>query len=71
MGKRKITNPEVRALVDQAIEHGCQLLGYDGRGHPRLLLPNGRKTSIPSSPSDWRSLRNVRSRLRRYGVPLS
>ena len=32
-----------------------------GRGrHAKLITPNGRKTTIPGSPSDWRAFKNFK-----------
>lgn len=53
-----------RWLVDQ----GYQFANGRG-GHQRLLRPNGSfLMSWPSSPSEWRSLQNDISQLRRAGV---
>lgn len=34
-------------------------------GHYRLVLPNGRSVIAPSTPSDWRTLNNMRAMVKR------
>lgn len=38
--------------------------------HWRLTAPDGRVTYTGGSPSDWRSVRNLRAKLRRMGCEL-
>lgn len=58
-------NSDVRALVKDAEMIGWKFDGYDGSGHVVLSNVNGQRTSIPSTPSEYRSLTNSRSLLER------
>lgn len=44
---------------------GFTFEGYDGNGHVVLSLPDGRRTSIPATPSEYRSTRNQLASLER------
>ncbi|QWF81039.1 hypothetical protein [Amycolatopsis sp. CA-230715] len=48
-------------------EHGCELTLLRG-GHWRVRLPDGGICTLPSTASDWRSLRNAAHQIRRLGV---
>lgn len=68
-GKRsKITNREVRKLVEVARKNGCRIEA--GNQHIRVLAPRGGIVILPSTPSDHRSLLNARSEMRRAGIPV-
>jgi hypothetical protein len=55
---RKIQRELTREFPFAVIEH-------TGGNHFRLTLPNGRSVFAPATPSDCRSLRNVRAEVRR------
>lgn len=56
-------NKEIQKLVSRRVYQGWS---YEpGKKHGKLVAPNGRKTPIPFTPSDWRATRNFRSQLRR------
>ncbi|WP_440030477.1 phosphoribosylglycinamide formyltransferase [Chromobacterium amazonense] len=54
---------EFAALVAPILAAGGTL--RPGRKHRVLILPNGRRTGIPTSPSDRRAIHNLRSQLKR------
>jgi len=60
---------EARALVRQAVEQGCVLV--PSRKHYKLRCPGAEQIIFPKTPSDHRSLKNARSRLRRAGLELN
>lgn len=64
-GKTREMTRLVRTLRKQGIE-----VTVGGGGHYRVDLPGGGTMFLPRSPSDYRSLRNVRAQLRREGVEL-
>ena len=41
-----------------------------GSGHYRLNLPNGRRVTLPGTPSDHRSIHNIRAKVRRCTRPV-
>lgn len=41
-----------------------------GGSHLKVIGPNGAFVTVPSTPSDWRAIRNCRAQLRRAGCPL-
>jgi hypothetical protein len=59
---------EVTQLLRQAEKAGCTVTR--GKKHLRIHTPSGRWVGCPISPSDRRSLLDVRARLRRMGVVL-
>lgn len=63
---------DYRQLVKKAQKQGWKLVKEKGKGqngHPRLVPPDGGDyIVIPSSPSDWRSVKNTRAELRRAGL---
>ena len=65
--KRRITDPEMRALVDAARKDGCTITST-GSGHIHVKTPDGKTVSLPFTPSDHRSFLNCRAELRRAGV---
>ncbi|PRP69666.1 hypothetical protein BUE93_15695 [Chromobacterium amazonense] len=54
---------EIEALIAPILAAGGAL--RPGRKHSVLILPNGRRTGIPSTPSDRRAIHNLRSQLKR------
>ncbi len=61
-------NSDVKDLVKHAEQHGwtCE---RTRNGHVRFTSPKGATVFGPSTPSDRRSLLNVRAQLRREGLP--
>ena len=55
-----------RELASEAITAGWKLKRTGG-GHIAWIAPNGGKCFGPSTPSDWRSVRNHRSDMKKYG----
>lgn len=61
---KKISNSkEIDVFVRQLIQQGW-LLHY-GRKHKAVISPNGKKITIPSTPSDYRSWYNFKSLINR------
>ena len=58
-------NRIARETVALAETLGFTFDGYDGRGHVVLALPDGTRTSIPATPSEYRSQRNQIATLER------
>lgn len=56
---------DLRALLDQAEQQGFTVTKQ--RRHYRITCPSGQPIFSSFTPSDWRSLRNLRSQLRREG----
>lgn len=54
---------EIAALIAPILAAGGGL--RTGGKHRVLILPNGRRTGIPTSPSDRRAIHNLRSQLKR------
>lgn len=60
------TNPDVRAIVSQTLQTYPWLRWEPGRHHGRLRSERSQDfVPIPSSPSDFRAIRNLRAQLRR------
>ena len=57
---------DIDDLVRWLREHGYRI-EKTGKGHYKVFAPN-RVVIMPSSPSDWRSVKNTVSDLRRAGV---
>lgn len=51
-------NGQAREIVVIAKALGFRFDGYDGSGHVVLSLPDGRRTSIPATPSEYRGRKN-------------
>jgi hypothetical protein len=57
---------EVREAVEKVEEIGWKFTGrIDGEGHPVMLHDSGVSMSIPSTPGDWRSLKNSIAQMER------
>lgn len=54
---------EVKELVNVLLRAGWTDDG--GRKHRKLVYKNGRKLIVSTSPSDWRTVHNLRSQARR------
>lgn len=67
--KPRVTDPEIRRLVEAAKRHGCRV-ERKGSGHLAVYAPNGDIINLPFTPSDHRAVLNCRSQLRRAGVSI-
>lgn len=67
--RRRVTNPEVRELIRIAEANGCRVQPT-GSQHFNVYAPSGRIINLPSTPSDHRSILNVRSQMRQAGIPV-
>jgi hypothetical protein len=68
MSHRLSSNKDLNALLWRLVRRGWTL--ERGRKHLKLRAPNGRLLVAPSTPSDWRSLRNLEHQARRcYPMP--
>lgn len=55
----------ISTLEDQGWTHD----GYTGSGHHKVREPvENRMVVLPSTPSDWRAMKNAIALLRRYGA---
>lgn len=54
-----------KQMLDFALAHGFTDEGIQGNGHRRLRHSSGEIVWLPSSPSDWRGLRNTEAAMRR------
>ncbi|CAB4203540.1 hypothetical protein UFOVP1382_153 [uncultured Caudovirales phage] len=59
---------EVDALVKQIRRLGFTV-DKTGAGHWRVASPSG-PIFMPSTPSDWRAVKNMRAALRRAGIAI-
>ena len=66
--RRRVGNPEVREMLRVAEANGCRV--KSGSGHFSVYAPNGKIVTLPSTPSDHRSVLNCRSQMRRAGIPV-
>lgn len=67
--RRRATNPEVRELIRIAEANGCRVQPT-GSQHFNVYAPSGKIINLPSTPSDHRSILNVRSQMRQAGIPV-
>lgn len=58
-------NTVTRELLEIADSLGFTFEGYDGGGHIVLTLPDGRRTSIAATPSEYRGRKNAIATLER------
>lgn len=69
---RELANTEVRQIATTLVKE--QGWGYKrtttGRGKPKLRSPQGHSYSLPKTPSDFRTAKNMRADLRRLGAKL-
>lgn len=61
---------EIKELMRRMEDAGAECVGYS-KNHPRMKMPDGSTISLPSSPSDWRGLKNAASLARRRGLDIS
>lgn len=54
---------DIAKLIKPYLDAGAKL--RPGKKHNVLILPGGRRTGIPKTPSDWRAIRNLRAQLNR------
>lgn len=57
---------DVRQLIRRLRKQDFDVCQTDG-GHYRVSANGGPYIVIPATPSDWRSLKNAKSRLRKIG----
>jgi hypothetical protein len=60
---------EVQDLLALARARGCAVVPTRN-GHYKVLVPGGGLVVVPRTPSDWRSIRNIRSDLRKAGLDI-
>ena len=60
------SNKDVTVLRKRLVAQGFEV-ERARNGHWRVTAPDGRKAQFPYSPSDHRSMLNVKARLRRIG----
>lgn len=56
---------EIRAIVRAFEAEGFDVVTKPGNNHPKVYRDGHLVTTLPSSPSDWRSLKNAQATLRR------
>lgn len=66
---KKLRRTEYGPLVEAALAAGWRL-DRTGGNHLKLTSPEGQAVFFPSSPSDWRGARNLRSTLRGFGLKI-
>lgn len=58
---------DIQRVIDAALEQGWRAVPAM-TSHTRLLSPDGRtQVTAPATPSDWRSVQNTISQMRRGG----
>ncbi|MFM0593980.1 hypothetical protein [Paraburkholderia dilworthii] len=60
MTKRYSSDKDVSATIASLVKSGWQYRTAGHSKHAKIIAPNGRKMTVPYSPSDWRALRNLR-----------
>lgn len=66
----KVTNRDLREIADQLVEQGWTI-SYTRSGHLRWLSPvTGQSVFSGSTPSCWRGILNLKTKLRREGAKL-
>lgn len=58
------TDKSVNQFVKSLVGEGWSYQPPKGR-HPRIVSPNGQPVVFPTSPSDWRVLRNMKAKIKR------
>ncbi|MDX3570801.1 hypothetical protein [Streptomyces sp. ID05-47C] len=64
-----MTGKDTRQLLAKLREQGFTVR-RGGSGHYRVSAPCGETVTVPATPKSWRSLRNTRAELRRFGAVL-
>ncbi len=57
------SDKDVNKLICELVRTGANF--FPGKKHGKLCLPSGKIITVPKSPSDCRTLLNIRSYLRR------
>ncbi len=65
-----MASKDIKALITHLEQHGWTCRQRRRGGHWRVTGPNGELAFLSLSPSDHRSLKNVRATLRKLGAPL-
>lgn len=67
-------NRELVRRLDELLEFVCQAEGWrreQGKNrHHKIIGPDGQLVICSTTPSDWRTLENIRQNLRRAGATL-
>lgn len=63
---RYSNNKEVSAIVRTLLNSGWRYMA--GRKHVKIIAPNGRKLTVPGTPSDWRASMNFKRYVRRMAL---
>lgn len=66
MSKPKVSSKELRILFAKATKQGWQI-EFTKKCHFKMLAPDGSVMFAPSTPSDFRSMRNVIAEMKRHG----
>lgn len=68
---RRNDRGEIKRLVSIATSHGWQV-SHTGKNHIKFVSPDPRVPIIIASgtPSDWRAVKDTKTRLRRAGLPV-
>lgn len=69
MGRPRIQK-DLQPLYREAKSQGWSVEQRKKSGHNVWISPRGRKVFHSSSPSDWRSNRNLTARLKREGLDI-
>jgi transcriptional regulator with XRE-family HTH domain len=68
---KELAHREIRAMAATLVkEQGWGYKRPRGRGKPKLRSPSGQPYVLPSTPGDYRSVKNARAELRRLGAVL-
>ncbi|WP_176322295.1 hypothetical protein [Burkholderia vietnamiensis] len=54
------SDKDVNAQIASLVRAGWKFQARGRSKHAKIMAPNGRKMTVPYSPSDWRALRNLR-----------
>lgn len=54
------TSKEFNNEIKDRLRAGWTFIPKGRHKHAKVVAPNGFKTTVPGSPSDWRALRNFR-----------
>lgn len=60
---------DVQDILALVKAKGCEVT-LTRNGHYKVLVPGGGLVVVPRTPSDWRSIRNIRSDFRKAGVDI-
>ena len=69
-GKEVVTiGNDIRGLLKSLEQQGCVIV-HTKKNHYKVFLEGEWLTTLPGTPSDWRSLRNCTAPLKRAGLRL-